>query len=65
VARVLAALRSPETVLEILDVKVAALDFAERFRMKSLKIMSGRHTRIRRGDMILRSPMRVLSVRVE
>jgi hypothetical protein len=37
VARVLAALRKPETVLEILDVKVVAFESAERFRMKNLK----------------------------
>jgi hypothetical protein len=37
VARVLAALRRPETVLKMLDVKVVAFDSAERFKMKSLK----------------------------
>jgi len=35
--RVLATLRKPETVPKMLEVKVVALDKAERFRMKSLK----------------------------
>src|SRR5579871_2611893 len=37
VVRVFAALRKPEMVPEMLEVKVAALDNSERFKMKSLK----------------------------
>lgn len=50
--RVLAALRKPETVPEVLEVKVAALDSSERFRMKSLKkdVMSAHENSERRYD---------------